>query len=388
MTELLSLIFIVGSIQAFFLSIFLLAWKQNKTANKVLGVLMITVSLSMLHGYLMIKELYMFAPHILFLSDPMLFLFGPMLLLYVKYITSNDDRFNLKDLLHLIPFLLVIIYLTIFYYSKSGSEKLAIFSLIGGDKSISDFTVIHGIGELYGVLYSILCLIKVSRYEKKITKFFSNVDKVELSWLKKLILFSIVIYTVSNFSFFATLFLSSKFDVLQGVGTFIAVILLYIIAYLALKQSEIFELKEDMNSALPDEDDDNVERYSKYKKIQIDEEKQIALLKMLEKYMEDEKPYIDSMLTLGDLAKFLTIPPSHLSMIFSSQTEYNFFTFVNRYRVEEIVKIFKDPEHADKTILSIAYANGFNSKSTFNNMFKKFKGVTPSIYRKSLTSEG
>jgi AraC-like DNA-binding protein len=60
---------------------------------------------------------------------------------------------------------------------------------------------------------------------------------------------------------------------------------------------------------------------------------------------------------------------------------------VNSYRIEEAGKRLADPAEDHKTILEIAYDTGFYSKSVFNTAFKKFTGMTPSQYKKKVSSE-
>jgi len=55
---------------------------------------------------------------------------------------------------------------------------------------------------------------------------------------------------------------------------------------------------------------------------------------------------------------------------------------VNSYRIEEAKKFFSDPVNRKKTVLEILYEVGFNSKSVFNNAFKKHTGITPTQFRK------
>ena len=54
----------------------------------------------------------------------------------------------------------------------------------------------------------------------------------------------------------------------------------------------------------------------------------------------------------------------------------NFFDFINTYRIEEMKKQLQG--ESKYTILGIAYESGFNSKSSFNRIFKKYTGQTPS----------
>jgi AraC-like DNA-binding protein len=59
----------------------------------------------------------------------------------------------------------------------------------------------------------------------------------------------------------------------------------------------------------------------------------------------------------------------------------NFFDLVNGYRVREVQQRLEDEESRQFTILAIAFDAGFNSKTSFNTIFKKHTGMTPSEYR-------
>jgi AraC-like DNA-binding protein len=65
----------------------------------------------------------------------------------------------------------------------------------------------------------------------------------------------------------------------------------------------------------------------------------------------------------------------------------NFFDFINTYRIEAAKKILEDPDKADWKILAIAYETGYNNKATFNRVFKKYTGYTPSAYRAAHLSQ-
>ena len=119
----------------------------------------------------------------------------------------------------------------------------------------------------------------------------------------------------------------------------------------------------------------------KYEKSGLTADRAKQYLERLLLLMENDHPYRDSDLTLNQLAEMLSISPHHLSEIINSKLHQNFFDFVNRYRVEEVKKDLENPDKAHLTVLAIAFDAGFNSKSSFNSIFKRFTNLTPSEYR-------
>jgi AraC-like DNA-binding protein len=101
----------------------------------------------------------------------------------------------------------------------------------------------------------------------------------------------------------------------------------------------------------------------------------------LEKYMEEKKPFLELEYHLTDLSGALSLKPYQLSEILNQGVGVPFFDFINHYRVEEAKRRLRDPAFDHMKILAIAMDCGFNSKSSFNDTFRKMTGVTPSQYR-------
>jgi AraC-like DNA-binding protein len=104
-------------------------------------------------------------------------------------------------------------------------------------------------------------------------------------------------------------------------------------------------------------------------------------LKKLEAFMVEERPHLDSTLTLPQLSGQLGISVHHLSQVINDKRKQNFFEFINCYRVEEAKLLLRDKNKQHLTITAIGFEAGFNSNSSFNDVFKKQTGQTPSQYR-------
>ena len=97
--------------------------------------------------------------------------------------------------------------------------------------------------------------------------------------------------------------------------------------------------------------------------------------------MNTNKPYLDHELTLADLAGQLAISRNQLSEVINTGVGDNFYNFVNKYRIDEVKQLIRDDSKKHFKIVSLANEAGFNSKSSFNHIFKKLIGLTPSEYR-------
>ena len=64
----------------------------------------------------------------------------------------------------------------------------------------------------------------------------------------------------------------------------------------------------------------------------------------------------------------------------------NFYEFVNSYPVDEIKKLLNDPEKKHFKMISLAYDTGFNSKASFNRIFKQLTNQTPSEYKAEISN--
>jgi AraC-like DNA-binding protein len=87
---------------------------------------------------------------------------------------------------------------------------------------------------------------------------------------------------------------------------------------------------------------------------------------------------------MSQLAEGMKLPRHYLTEILREELHKNFFLLINDYRVKEVEKMLQDEENAGMSLLSIALDCGFNSKSSFNALFKQYTGLTPSEYRKSV----
>lgn len=107
-----------------------------------------------------------------------------------------------------------------------------------------------------------------------------------------------------------------------------------------------------------------------------------ALFDQLKNLMEAQKPFLDPELTLSKLAAQTGLQAYELSRVINRGAGCHFFEFVNQYRVQEFQRLATPATLREMTILAVAYEAGFNAKSTFNEVFKRLTGQTPSQFLK------
>jgi len=186
------------------------------------------------------------------------------------------------------------------------------------------------------------------------------------TWLRSMAQIFFVIAMLEALLFVGELFLGGRFgDLIYILRILFFVVLILWISYhiiKALNPSTIYKTIPKARGAI----------------LSIEE---ISLLKgKLIHLFETDKVYLNSDLNLNILAQYLETTPKKCSHLLRTGFEQNFNQFVNLYRVNEFKEMVKINKHKNETLLSLAYASGFKSKSTFNRTFKSIQGKTPSEY--------
>lgn len=141
----------------------------------------------------------------------------------------------------------------------------------------------------------------------------------------------------------------------------------YIFGFYGLKQQELFPKKT---------------KTERYKNPVLDKEKAEKAAKKVKKIIETESLFLNPDLNMQMLSDKLKLPKHHITEAINGYFGKNFFQFVNEYRIEAVKQQLTDPKKP-YSIEAIGYECGFNSKSTFFSVFKKFTGLTPEQYKQA-----
>ncbi|WP_230935826.1 helix-turn-helix domain-containing protein [Psychroserpens luteolus] len=307
------------------------------------------------------------------------FALGPLIFFYVKSITTSKFKFSKKDWWHFAPAFTFIIYrLSIYTYDalqpgfdavQNGVLKLSL------DEPIV-LTALGYISPPYMLLYLAFTFQLFYNYRKKIMQFFSNTYKLELNWiLSFLVLFSLA-FLYSTIQSVVGRYIDLGYDDRWWLNLFVAIITLYvgIRGYF----TDTTKLKKLSFSFSPNRD-------AIPQKTEANEQKAISQtdIDTVKALMEIDKAYLNPELNLSDLAEQAHMSRAQLSEIINSGFHKNFNDFVNGYRVEAFKSMLKDNKHEQLSLLGIAQECGFNSKATFNRVFKKLTNYSPTEYLKS-----
>jgi adenylate cyclase len=118
----------------------------------------------------------------------------------------------------------------------------------------------------------------------------------------------------------------------------------------------------------------------KYKKSGLSREQSQEIVVKLNKVIKQQELFLNPQLTLSDLAEAIDMSTNMVSQALNENLGKNYYEYINSFRLEHFIELFKNPQSRRFTMLSVAYDSGFNSKSTFNAFFKKSMGTSPREY--------
>lgn len=358
--------------QAVVLSSFLLLPSNiGQTSNKLLVVVLLSIAAEYAELFLYGAGVTARHPNYAYIGTLISILQPPAIYLYTKSLMYRGFAIEPRHCVHLIPFFAAVAVFFFGYYLQPTDVKIHILmdqDLPGMPTSFPLALVIHGIFLSY-LVYSMFAL---KNFSASVRNIFSETESTQMSWLKLLLSGYAMVWVVS-LAYCLSFYIFKRSDetgyvlMVAGVSGFVFINMLLIHA---LKQSVIFSgLTKDEAALLEDGD------ASKETAQPTAEQKA-----RVERFMEDEKPFLNANLSLSQLARQMGMVPRDLSFIINHGFDKNFFDFVGEYRIRYAIGLL-ELRQAGKTILEVMYESGFNSKSVFNTAFKQKTGMTPTQYR-------
>src|SRR4030095_6648645 len=179
------------------------------------------------------------------------------------------------------------------------------------------------------------------------------------------------------------------FSLLILINTLIITPYIYIVTLKGIGQPTLWQIQRDKGKEEVEKEIVNAEAIDSLKNENKDqsftrglpEGKATEIISRILLLMEKDRLYQEPELTLQALSDKLGIPSYQVSQVINDGLKKNFYDLVNNYRVEEAKRLLLHPKNVNYTVLSVGFEAGFNSKTTFNTVFKKFTGLTPTEYR-------
>lgn len=358
-------------------AIFLLTLKKgNKKSNFLLACFLLSHAAIPTDNLIIFGEAFRataieFSPDIFYVFGTAYWLESVFLLFYVKSLIYKDFTFRKLDSLYFLPFIAYVILQWVTWFSLDSEIKLEILNGYHLEEEPIYIFIVHLFRESFRVFCTFLCLLELINYQKQIKNKFANIEAIDLTWLKILVVGFLVINLQSVIVPIAVI-TSVEFQtfidysLLGLITNYTALLLISVMIFFSLSGASVFK-GIDQNKSATEVDKEVIDP---------------VLIKTIVGYMEDKKPYLDHLLTLDNLSAQLLLQPRLLSQIINRHFKQNFFEFINGYRILECKAIIEKSGNEKITMLQVMDESGFNSKATFNTFFKKLVGLTPTQYRK------
>ncbi|BCD96209.1 helix-turn-helix domain-containing protein [Marinagarivorans cellulosilyticus] len=307
------------------------------------------------------------------------FAFGPILFGLIRYELYGRHTVNWSFALHFMPALLTPLYLYwVCHRFPLDIQRELILNLNIYSTPDSYFAVFTSLKKLVPAIYGFMCLHLAFKAYSAFTPT-TAASAANTSPLKTAITTRseviFLLYLTAGFTairLFVLLthwsglhFSSAISDAMGIAGNYLTLALLLGLVWLSLK----FNVTNDKPAISTEKSD-------------ADEAQKLRELKhVIEQFIESEKPFLNSQLSLHRFAQHLGLPERQVSLAINKGFQKNFQEYINDLRVQEAMRLLRSPADHDKTVTEVATLSGFNSKASFNRLFKKYTEQTPTAFR-------
>ncbi len=363
LNSILSWLFLLAMCQAIFLGTALLSARQPemRTANRLLSALLLIFTVILGHAWLGLNQLYKVYPHSAMAIVTLGLAVGPLLYLYLTAVLS-DRALTRRALLHFVPFAVATIAMLPFYL-RPAAEKLAWMRQLDG---IPWYLALAATVKLAVFLIYLHASYRLMQRVPAESDLLRGLRRLMQIWFVGGVL-SIAALGMELLQ--ADLPLSA-----DAVGGIALMLFVFAAAFIAMRLPLGYRPQTLPPAPSPK---------PRYANKQLSTADRDVFLAKLTARMQEDHLYRNGELKLEDLAGQVAMTPHELSQLINEACGTNFADYLNRHRVEALKLALHDPQQAGTSILDLALASGFNSKSAMNRVFKNHTGMTPGEFRAS-----
>lgn len=376
------------------LAIAILFWvnKDQTHSNRMLGILLLALSILNVNGVLFHSGLYLTFFWLHKVALPFALLVGPAAYVYTRSVVRSEFTFAKTDWLLLLPFILIAInYLP--YYTMPASEKKAYLVMYYNNSTLRSSDgegflpayVVAFFRALWSVSFIVLNFRLMYQFKKQATaKVLAN-NAAALQWLNQLNSMLLALMLTALFAAIIAPIKKTIFNLLDvGLGSFVFVICLN----LFIRPKILYGLHQPVTNRNDERagklDTEVLKEASDENVIQsIISADALRYKQQVETYFNEHKPFLNPNYSLEQFVIDTNIPRNILSAFINKEYGMGFREFLNRYRVDYLLKNLEKPEWKQYTMEAIAIECGFASRVTFFKNFKQITGLSPTGYIKN-----
>jgi AraC-like DNA-binding protein len=298
---------------------------------------------------------------------PCAYLVGPLLYRYVIALVAVPPADLMKPLSwHAAPFLIALVV----------TVSNAAWSLDTTPSGAAIVTFLYHAWVPHGVLYLCFAGWRLRSSRGVLEQVSADEAALHLSWLRVLVAVIGLLWTLAGVERAIRALVGHEWPLLGVSTAWSMVIALYFLAWFGLQQRILVPAGLADSLILPDGG-----QRSRYAKSGLGEPELAQIADDLSRLMSEQRLYVDSELDLKILSERSGWSPNYISQALNQHLHRNFFEFVNGFRVAAALQRLADRDER-RSIVDIAMECGFGSKSTFNTVFKRITGATPSEFRR------
>ena len=363
------------------LVLFYFSFRNNRTLVP-LALGQISLSAAIFINLAILTQLLVYFPFLYRLGNFFAWIFVPMPLLYLQY-HLKDRKFTWLDLAHFIPVLVYVVDFAPVLLLSNGAKLDLILQEIQDPAEFARYNqsrffppdfhqIVRAVGVNVYWVAQLLVLVKWMRSKAR----FSPREKIWRRWMVIMLVLQFFLF----FPFYISLIWGDptlSYHLVNSVGA---------LMLLASSLMVFFYPTTLYYRVLPgkkEPDYPGMKEKTQAKGSIPDILKNPELAKTMEEKLVENNRFLNIRYSIHDFSNDIGLPSYLISQYLNQHLQMSFIDFVNKKRIEHCVEQMKSGRLLAFSMDAVARECGFNNRNSFTMAFQKFRGISPSEFRKT-----